>query len=42
MIEKIGGFMFPMYAKHIPPFDQSFEQFARDLKTESETIMNAK
>ena len=42
MVEKIGGFMFPMYAKMIPPFDASFEQFASDLKKESETIMNAK
>lgn len=42
MTEKIGGLMFPMYAKMIPPFDQSFEQFASDLKKESETIMNAK
>ena len=42
MVEKIGGVMFPMYAKMIPPFDQSFEQFARDLKKESETIMNSK
>jgi uncharacterized protein YndB with AHSA1/START domain len=42
MTEKIGGLMFPMYAKMIPPFDQSFEQFASDLKRESETIMGAK
>lgn len=42
MTEKIGGLMFPMYAKMIPSFDQSFEQFAGDLKKESETIMNAK
>lgn len=42
MTEKIGGLMFPMYAKMIPSFDQSFEQFASDLKYESETIMNAK
>lgn len=42
MTEKIGGLMFPMYAKMIPSFDQSFEQFASDLKNESETIMNAK
>ncbi len=42
MTEKIGGLMFPMYAKMIPPFDQSFEQFAADLKKEAETIMNAK
>jgi len=42
MTEKIGGFMFPLYGKHIPPFDQSFEQFANDLKKESEIIMNSK
>jgi uncharacterized protein YndB with AHSA1/START domain len=42
MTEKIGGFMFPMYAKMIPSFDQSFERFANDLKKESETIMNSK
>ncbi|MBL7862198.1 MAG: SRPBCC domain-containing protein [Cyclobacteriaceae bacterium] len=42
MSEKIGGFMFPLYANMIPPFDQSFEQFARDLKKESETIMRTK
>lgn len=42
MTEKIGGLMFPMYAKMIPPFDESFEQFASDLKKESETIMTTK
>lgn len=42
MTEKIGGLMFPMYAKMIPPFDQSFEQFASDLKIESEKIMKTK
>jgi hypothetical protein len=42
MDEKIGGALFPMYAKMIPPFDQSFEQFASDLKKESEKIMNTK
>ena len=42
MTEKIGGLMFPMYAKMIPSFDKSFEQFASDLKKESETIMSAK
>ena len=42
MVEKIGGLMFPLYAKMIPPFDQSFEQFAKDLKKESEVIMKAK
>ncbi len=42
MTEKIGGLMFPLYAKMIPSFDASFEQFANDLKKESEIIMNAK
>ena len=42
MTEKIGGVMFPMYAKMIPSFDQSFEQFASDLKKEAEKIMNTK
>jgi uncharacterized protein YndB with AHSA1/START domain len=42
MTEKIGGMMFPLYAKMIPPFDESFDQFANDLKKESESIMNAK
>jgi uncharacterized membrane protein len=36
MVEKIGGLMFPMYAKYIPPFDASFEQFAADLKKAAE------
>jgi hypothetical protein len=31
-----------MYAKMIPSFDNAFEQFAKDLKKESETIMNEK
>ena len=38
MDEKIGGLMFPMYAKYIPDFDESFEQFASDLKKEAELI----
>ena len=38
MTEKIGGFMFPLFANKIPPFDQSFEQFTADLKKEAETI----
>lgn len=42
MSEKIGGLMFPMYAKFIPDFDESFEQFAADLKKEAEIIHNAK
>lgn len=42
MTEKIGGLMFPMYAKMIPPFDESFETFAACLKKEAEIIQNAK
>jgi len=42
MHEKIGGLMFPLYAKYIPPFDQSFEQFVSDLKKEAELIHNNK
>ncbi len=42
MDEEIGGLMFPLYAKMIPPFDASFEQFAADLKKEAELIHNSK
>lgn len=42
MHEKIGGPMFPLFAKMIPPFDESFEKFANDLKKEAELINNAK
>ncbi len=42
MTEKIGGLMFPMYAKYIPPIDETFEQFAADLKKEAETISQTK
>ena len=42
MDEKIGGPLFPLFAKMIPSFDASFEKFAADLKKESETIMNSK
>ena len=38
MTERIGGFMFPMYAKYIPSFDASFDQFASDLKKEAEKV----
>lgn len=38
MTEKIGGFLFPLFASKIPPFDESFEQFAADLKKEAESI----
>jgi uncharacterized protein YndB with AHSA1/START domain len=36
MTEKIGGPLFPLFAKMIPPFDESFEKFAHDLKKEAE------
>lgn len=36
MVEKIGGFLFPLFSRFIPPFDDSFEQFAADLKREAE------
>jgi uncharacterized protein YndB with AHSA1/START domain len=42
MTEKIGGLMFPLYAKYIPSFDKSFEQFADDLRKEAEIINNTK
>jgi uncharacterized protein YndB with AHSA1/START domain len=42
LAEKIGGPLFPLFAKMIPSFDRSFEQFAADLKTEAESIMNSK
>ena len=42
MNEKIGGPIFPLFARMIPPFDQSFEQFAKDLKNEAETISKTK
>ena len=31
MTEKIGGPLFPLFSRMIPPFDESFEQFAEDL-----------
>jgi hypothetical protein len=42
MNEKIGGPVFPLFAKMIPSFDKSFEQFASDLKMEAETISKAR
>jgi hypothetical protein len=42
MSEKIGGPFFPLFAKMIPSFDESFEQFAADLKKEAETIQSSK
>lgn len=38
MTEKIGGPLFPLFAKMIPSFDESFNKFANDLKTEAEKI----
>jgi uncharacterized protein YndB with AHSA1/START domain len=42
MTEKIGGPLFPLFAGFIPPFDESFEKFAADLKREAESIQNSK
>ncbi len=42
MVEKIGGPMFPLFAKMIPSFDASFDQFAADLKKEAEIIQRGK
>jgi hypothetical protein len=42
MNEKIGGPLFPLFAKMIPSFDESFEKFANDLKKEAELISNSK
>lgn len=42
MTEKIGGPLFPLFAKMIPPFDSAFEQFANDLKKEAELISKTK
>lgn len=36
MTERIGGPLFPLFAKMIPQFDESFEKFANDLKKEAE------
>ena len=38
MNEKIGGPLFPLFARMIPPFDDSFETYAADLKREAEAI----
>ena len=42
MVEKIGGPLFPLFAKMIPPFDGAFEQYAKDLKHEAEKIYKTK
>jgi uncharacterized protein YndB with AHSA1/START domain len=42
MSEKIGGPLFPLFARYIPSFDESFERYAADLKKEAESIQNSK
>jgi uncharacterized protein YndB with AHSA1/START domain len=42
MSEKIGGPLFPLFAKYIPSFDESFERYVSDLKKEAESIQNSK
>ena len=42
MTENIGGAFFPLFAKYIPSFDESFEKFAADLKKEAESIQSSK
>ena len=42
MTEKIGGLMFPLFARYIPSFDETFEKFAADLKKEAEAIQKSK
>ncbi len=37
MSEKIGGPLFPLFARMIPSFDQSFTQFGADLKKAAES-----
>ena len=36
MRERIGGPLFPLFARMIPSFDASFDQFAADLKRAAE------
>ncbi|MEM9325008.1 MAG: SRPBCC domain-containing protein [Bacteroidota bacterium] len=38
MEEKIGGLMYPMYKKYLPPFEENFNQWVLDLKREAEKI----
>ncbi|MDQ2692594.1 MAG: SRPBCC domain-containing protein [Chloroflexota bacterium] len=42
MAEKIGGPLFPFFAGAIPPFDETFERYAADLKREAESIQHSK
>jgi uncharacterized protein YndB with AHSA1/START domain len=36
MRERIGGPLFPLFARMIPPFDEVFDRFAADLKKKAE------
>lgn len=36
MSEKIGGPLFPLFSRMIPPFDEAFDQFVADLAREVE------
>lgn len=38
MTETIGGPLFPLFSRMIPPFDESFEAFASDLKNHVELL----
>ncbi len=38
MNETLGGILFPLFSSFIPSFNESFEQFAADLKKEAERI----
>lgn len=42
MTEKIGGPLFPLFAGAIPSFDETFEQFAADLKKAAEATYKSK
>jgi uncharacterized protein YndB with AHSA1/START domain len=42
MTEKIGGPLFPLFARSIPSFDEVFERYAADLKKEAEAIQSSK
>ncbi len=35
MSETIGGPLFPLFSKMIPPFDEAFEKFTNDLEIEA-------
>lgn len=41
MRERIAGMMLPLAAKSLPDFNNTFEQYAKDLKAEAESIQAA-